>query len=80
MYNPNSLIFDYSKLRGRMAELNKTYAATAKAASMSLTTFSQKMQGKGYFTQSQVCGICMVLGIEQKDIGKYFFTTKVQLN
>ena len=69
--------FDYSKLRGRTAEMGKTDREVALAAGMTPSTYSLKQNGKGVFSQDQICGICEFLGIELQDVSAYFFTRKV---
>lgn len=65
--------FDYSQLKARTAELGMTDKAVAKAASMTPSTYSLKLNGKGEFTQEQMCNICDFLHICYRDIPKYFF-------
>ena len=69
--------FDYAKLKGRTAERGVTDRDVATAAHMNPSTYSQKMNGKGLFTQGQICDICSFLGIEPVDIPAYFFTLVV---
>ena len=69
--------FDYSKLRGRIAEMGKTDKEVAVAIGMTPSTYSLKQNGKGVFSQDQICGICSYLGIELVDVAAYFFTRKV---
>ena len=69
--------FDYSKLRGRTAEMGKTDRDVATAAKMNPGTYSQKINGKGVFSQAQICSICTFLGIELVNVPAYFFTLKV---
>lgn len=69
--------FDYSKLRGRTVEKGKTDKDVAIAAKMNPSTYSLKLNGKGVFSQDQICAICSFLGIEQVDIPAYFFTVIV---
>ena len=69
--------FNYSKLRGRTAEMEKTDRDVASAARMNPSTYSLKLNGKGSFSQDQICAICAFLGIELADVSAYFFTPKV---
>ena len=69
--------FDYSKLRGKTAEMGKTDRDVATAAKMNPSTYSQKINGKGGFSQDQICSICSFLRIELVDVPAYFFTLVV---
>lgn len=69
--------FKYSKLKGRTVEMGKTDKDVANVAYMSPSTYSQKLNGKSFFTQDQICRICQFLEIEPLDIPAYFFTLAV---
>ncbi len=69
-----SLQFNYSLLKARTAELGKTDKAVAAAGKMTPSTYSLKLNGKGIFTQEQICNICEFLQIDRCDIPRYFFT------
>lgn len=69
--------FNYAKLRGKTVEMGKTDKDVATAAKMNPSTYSQKLNGKGVFTQEQICSICAFLGIELIDVPAYFFTLAV---
>lgn len=73
-------VFDYSKLRARTVELGMTDRAVATAANMTPSTYSLKLNGKGEFSQEQICRICNFLMIGYGDIPKYFFAPMVQIN
>jgi len=65
--------YDYSQLKARTAELGQTDRAVANAANMTPSTYSLKLNGKGEFTQEQICNICDFLNICYCDIPRYFF-------
>lgn len=65
--------FNYSMLKARTAELGKTDRAVATAGKMTPSTYSLKLNGKGEFSQEQICNICEFLQINFCDIPKYFF-------
>lgn len=69
---------DYQKLRGRITERNMTQKSLARAIGTSEGQLCQKMAGRYPFKQSEIRNICDVLGIQQGDIGFYFFTPKVE--
>ena len=66
--------YNYSQLKARTAELGTTDKAVAKAAGMSPSTYSLKLNGKGEFTQDQICRILAFLDIQYADVHRYFFT------
>ena len=71
-------MFDYRPLRGKIRMEGKTEAETAKAANMSPSGFSARLNGTQEFRQSEIWKMCEVLTIEPEEISKYFFTPKVQ--
>ncbi len=71
---PSVMQFNYSKLRGKTIEMGKTDKDVALAANMNPSTYSLKINGKGVFTQDQICAICQFLGIQIIDVPLYFFT------
>ena len=70
--------FDYSALLGLMREKHYTQESLANAANMGLTQLSQKLNGRYPFKQSDIHSISNVLGIYPQDIGRYFFTLRVE--
>ena len=74
------LIFDYSKLLGRIKEYGFTQERIASEVRMSVSTLSFKLNNKAFFTQREIRKICDLLGIEATEIGVYFFTLRVQKN
>jgi len=69
--------FDYSKLLGLMKEKKITQEMVAERIGNTPTTLSLKLNNKAKFRQSEIAGICEILGISSKDIGTYFFTIQV---
>ena len=72
--------YDYSKLKGRIAEKCGTQTALAKEIGWSERTLSLKLNGKIAFSQSDIEDMMRVLDIKRKDIQAYFFTVDVQAN
>ncbi len=67
-------MFDYSYLRGRMAEKRRTQYDLAKRIGVSDNTLSRTLtQGRG-FRAEQIWAICDDLGIKSSEIGRFFFT------
>ncbi len=69
-----SIKLNYSKLRGRIKEKLGTEGSFAKAIGRSQNYITKVFQGKSFFTQADVCKSADILGIDQDDIGLYFFT------
>jgi len=71
------LVFDYSKLRGRIVEKFGVLSAFAKAMGFSDGTLSSKLFSKTYFTSDEIAVACELLDIPFEEIQPYFFTLKV---
>lgn len=71
--------FEYNKLRGRIKEIFGTQEKFALAMGISKTSMSNKLNGKTYFTQTEISNACILLKIHSsEEVNKYFFTQKVQ--
>jgi hypothetical protein len=71
------VVFDYSKLRGRIVEKFGVLSAFAKAMGFSDGTLSSKLSSKTYFTTEEVVSACEILDIPLEEIQLYFFALKV---
>ena len=71
------MIFDYSRLRGRIYEKYSTQNEFVRALGCSNTTFSTKMNNKVKFTSADIIKMVELLDIRKEEIGEYFFTLKV---
>ena len=72
------MVWDYSKLEGRIKECGLNQTTLAKKAKISVSTLSEKLNNKYYFTMKEIDSICKVLDIAKAEIGVYFFAEKVQ--
>ena len=72
------MVFDYSKLLGRIKERGFTQESLAKQIKMSNSTLCLKLNNKANFRQMEIATICDALDIEPGNIGRYFFTLKVR--
>lgn len=68
------MVFNYSKLRGRMVEVYGTIGKTAEAAEIRRDMLSQAMNGRRAFTPTEISRLARVLDIPAEEIGAYFFT------
>lgn len=70
-------MFDYSKLRGLMAEKQATQKTLSSVIGISQNAFSRKMNGNTDFSPKEIVKICDYLGIPNTQVGAYFFNAKV---
>lgn len=69
------MLYDYSKLIGRIAEKGKTKEEAAKlGAHITPQSFFEKLANKTRFNQNQIIGLCTFLDIPINEIGDYFFS------
>lgn len=68
------IIFDYSKLKGRITEKCGTKKAFAKLLGIAEGTLIGKLKGLSYFSQSEILRSIRILDIEPGDVSAYFFT------
>lgn len=72
------MVFDYSKLKGRIVEVFGTQGNFAKAAGMSERTLSCKLNNKVPFTQPEMLLFSELLKINTSNLDEYFFAPEVQ--
>lgn len=72
------LIYDYSKLDGRITEIFGTRKAFAESIGRSEKSVSLKMNNKVPWDQDEMILSCRALKIPVDSLGEYFFTLKVQ--
>lgn len=74
-----AVLFDFSKLRGRIIEYYGSFAAFAEVVGLSRPQLSGRLHNKIPFKPEEVCLICSaeVLNIPGEEIHLYFFTPKV---
>ena len=70
--------FDYSKLKGRIKEKCGSQKAFAERLGVTEATMTAKLNCDTYFTQGEILRSSGILEIQQDNLGKYFFTEKVQ--
>lgn len=70
-------MWDYSKLKGRTKEMGYRQEDVGIAIGLTPATYSQKLNHKTEFKQSEIDDICKFLDIPEKEITNYFFTAKV---
>lgn len=72
------LIFDYSRLKGKIIEKYDTQSKFIESISMSEPTFIKKINSNGYFTQKEIIEIMNKLDVEINDLNicNYFYCLK----
>lgn len=73
------MIYDYSKLLGRIVEKVGTQAKFAEMLGRSERTISLKLNNKISWTQEEMLKACEILKINLADIHLYFFARIVQV-
>lgn len=68
--------FNFSKLRGKMAEEGYTVRSLSEKSGIPVSTLSNKLNGVSEFKASEMILISQVLEIE--DVENYFFDQKVR--
>lgn len=71
------VIFDYSKLKGRIIEKLGSQKIFAERLGVSDATMTSKLTGKTYFSQDEILKAINILAIEPGRTTDYFFTAKV---
>lgn len=74
------VVFDYSKLRGRIVEKFETQGKFALANQMSDRSMSLKLNNGIGLSQEEILKWCRMLEISKDDIPAYFFNEKVSKN
>ena len=71
-------IYDYSKLKGKIAEICGSQAEFARRMNMSEHSISHKLKNKIGFRQDEIETAMDVLSIDRENVTDYFFTVKAQ--
>lgn len=72
------VIFDYSRLRGRIKEKFDSQEKLAKQLSYGLTSLNLKLNNHVNFSQVDMLELAAVLDIPDEEFSSYFFTVKVR--
>ena len=74
----NTVLFDYSKLRGRIVEKYGTIKVFADAIKMNVSTVSQLLNNHRVLDQKHIVTMAKALDINADEIPMYFFASVVQ--
>ena len=72
------IVFDFSRLLGKIIERYGTRQSFADAIGITPTTIGSKLDGDRTWTQDEIIAACDLLGIEYTDIPSYFFVRRVE--
>lgn len=61
------------ELKGKIKASRHTLETLSPKVNIAPNTLSLKLNGNRDFTSTEICTLCNELGIEEKDIGHYFF-------
>ena len=70
------MVFDFSKLRGRIKEYFGSEKAFAKALGMSPGRLSARLNNIIHFDGEEIARAAQLLNISDEEIGAYFFKPK----
>lgn len=74
------ILFDFSKLRGKIKEVFRTQNIFAEKMGMNEATLSNKLNNNVEFSPKEIIKACYLLELSFEEIQIYFFTLKVQKN
>lgn len=69
------IIFNYSKLKGRIVEMYNNQKSFSQVLSISDTSLYKKLNNEVYFTQGEIFKMVNALQIPENEIVLYFFCT-----
>lgn len=72
------IIFDFSRLKGRIKEIYGTQSSFAIAMLMNEATLSNKLNNNVEFSPKEIVRALLLLNISFDEVKEYFFTLKVQ--
>ena len=70
------MVYDYSKLEGRIVEKFRTRESFAKALGITAKSLSEKLNNKTIWKQPEIFKAMELLSIQGEDIESYFFKKK----
>lgn len=69
------MVFNYSKLKGKIIEVCGTQTTFAKLMSLSERTISLKLNNRVFWKQNEIQRACNILKISIDEVDDYFFKT-----
>jgi len=74
----HQMLYDYSKLNGRIVEVFGSKKKFAESMNLSVRSVSSKTNNKRRWRQDEISKACELLKIPDNEINLYFFKFKVQ--
>jgi len=74
------MVFNYSKLRGRIREMCSTQEQFARAMGRSPASISAKLNNRSEWTQPEINRAMRILKINDAELTAYFFAPTVQVS
>ncbi|MEI3225549.1 MAG: DUF739 family protein [Lachnospiraceae bacterium] len=71
-------MFNYERLRLKIRQMCGTQENFAKKLGIGRVSLNLRLNNKADFSQEEIHKACDILGIDRKEISKYFFETRVQ--
>lgn len=71
------MVFDYSRLKGRIAEKGLSQRRIADAIHCDAQHLNRQLNGRYSLRQEEIVAMCGILDIDATEIGAYFFTPQV---
>ena len=72
------MVYDYSKLEGRIVEKFRTRESFAKALGITNKSISEKLNNKTIWKQPEISKAMELLSIQGDELESYFFKKKTQ--
>lgn len=72
------IVFDYSKLRGKIREVFTSESNFAEALGIGRVSLSKRLNNDLDFSGTEIFNSCELLSIKKEELVEYFFTEKVQ--
>lgn len=72
------IIFDFSKLRGKIKEVYESEGNFSDIAKVSRASLSAKLNNKAYFNPTEIVKFSEMLKIPDEEVKIYFFEQKVR--
>jgi len=70
------IVFDYSKLRGRIREVFHTETRFARELGISKVSLSAKLNGRQNFSLNEISKMSHIFNLKEKEMFEFFFHQK----
>ncbi|MBP1045104.1 DUF739 family protein [Enterococcus sp. BWM-S5] len=73
-----AIVFNYIKLEKRVIDIFGSQENFVREISMDKDMWLARIAGNSFFDQAQIEEICQLLEIHSREIGSYFFNSKIK--